>query len=202
MCTWTAVETIDHFSRNGSSVYVCALDMSKAFDRVKHSALFEKLQERNLPDIFTRLLIYMYRNQYASVKWNNELSNSFALTNGVKQGAVLSALLYCIYVDDLYKQLRKQKYGCWVNGKYHGILGYSDDILLLCPSIAALRHMLETCEKYAVGHNLQFSTSADPSKNKCKCISFGNKLKSIPNLKLCDNDLPWVDTIKYLGTII
>ncbi len=202
MCTWTAVETIDYFSRNGSNVYVCTLDMSKAFDRVKHSDLFKKLQQRNLPDIFIRLLIYMYRNQEASVRWDNVTSNSFELTNGVKQGAVLSALLYCVYVDELYQQLRKEKYGCWVNGNYHGILGYSDDILLLCPSISALRHVLNTCEKYALSHNLQFSTDVNPKKSKCKCIVFGKKVSLPPNLKLCDKKLPWVDTIKHLGTIV
>ena len=108
MCTWAAVETIEYFTRNGSNVYVCALDMSKAFDRVKHSTLFEKLLSKSLPDIFVILLIYMYRNQCAKVRWDNNDSNNFSLTNGVKQGAVLSAILYCIYVDDLYKHLRKE----------------------------------------------------------------------------------------------
>ena len=41
MCTWMAVETIQHFLRNGSEVFICAMDMSKAFDKVKHG-LFSK----------------------------------------------------------------------------------------------------------------------------------------------------------------
>ena len=41
MCTWMAIETIEFFTRNGSEVYVCAMDMSKAFDRVKQST-FQK----------------------------------------------------------------------------------------------------------------------------------------------------------------
>ena len=36
MCTWMAIETIDFFTRNGSDVYVCTMDMSKAFDKVRH----------------------------------------------------------------------------------------------------------------------------------------------------------------------
>ena len=43
MCTWMAVETIDYFMRNGSDVYVCVMDMKKAFDTVQHSILFQKL---------------------------------------------------------------------------------------------------------------------------------------------------------------
>ena len=202
MCTWAAVETIQYFLRNGSNVYVCALDMSKAFDRVNHSVLFVKLLERNLPDIYVRLLIHMYRKQTSKVMWNQLESNEFALTNGVKQGAVLSAILYCIYVNDLYQELRKNKYGCWVNGDYFGILGYSDDILLQAPSVSALKHILKTCEKFAEEHNLQFSTNPNPSKSKCKCIGFGTGIKDQGELTLSGNALPWVNKINHLGTTI
>ena len=41
ICTWAGVEIIQFFLRNGSYVYVCDLDTSKAFDRVKHSVLYK-----------------------------------------------------------------------------------------------------------------------------------------------------------------
>ena len=41
---------------NGSPVYLCFLDASKAFDRVPHSILFSKLVERKVPHIVIRLL--------------------------------------------------------------------------------------------------------------------------------------------------
>ena len=75
MCTWMAIETIDFFTRNGSEVFVCAMDMSKAFvDRIKHSLLFKKLVEKGLPELYIRLLLVMYREQTANVRWNNETS--------------------------------------------------------------------------------------------------------------------------------
>ena len=94
MCTWMVSETIDYYSRNGSDVYMCAMDMSKAFDRVKHSTLFKKLLQRGLPAIYIRLLLVMYRTQLANVRWNAEYSETFHLLNGVKQGSVLSAILF------------------------------------------------------------------------------------------------------------
>ena len=84
MCTWMAIETIDFFTRNGSEVFVCAMDMSKAFDRVKHSILFKKLVEKGLPELCIRLLLVMYLEQTANVRWNNETSRQFPLSNGVK----------------------------------------------------------------------------------------------------------------------
>ena len=93
MCTWMAIETIQYFLRNGSEVLICAMDMSKEFDKVKHGLLFRKLLGRGVPEIFIRLLVCMYRKQLAYVRWNNGDSLQFPLRTGVKQGAVLSAIL-------------------------------------------------------------------------------------------------------------
>ena len=52
MCTWAAVETINYFMWNGNDVYGCLMDMTKAFDMVRHSLLFKKLVTAGLPVIF------------------------------------------------------------------------------------------------------------------------------------------------------
>ena len=56
MCTWTAVETLSHFLRNGSDVFTCLMAMSNAFDMVKHSVLFNKLLKQGLPFIIVRFI--------------------------------------------------------------------------------------------------------------------------------------------------
>ena len=121
------------------------------------------------------------------------------MRNGVRQGAVLSAIFYCIYMNDLFELLRRSKYGCWINGYFFGILGYSDDNFLLAPSLHALQEMLFICESYAASHDLKFSTDQDPRKCKTKCIAFLKKRRELPALQLCGNDLPWVASGKHLG---
>ena len=106
------VESTNYFLRNGSNVYSCFMDMRKAFDTVQHSKLFQKLNQRNLSSIFTRLITVMYVSQSASVRWGKEVSKSFRITNGVKQGAVLSAILFCVYIDEMITKLRRKKTGC------------------------------------------------------------------------------------------
>ena len=202
MCTWTVVETIDYFLRNGGEVFGCMMDMSKAFDMVKHSLLFKKLLVAGLPAIFIRLLIFIYVNQFANVSWDGSFSSIFSLTNGVRQGAVLSAILYCFYVNDLFKTLRRNGTGCWVNSHYFGILGYSDDSFLLAPSLDSLQEMLEICEVYAESHNLKFSTDPNPSKCKTKCLAFLQKERPLSQVKLCGNPLPWVTHGMHLGNSI
>ena len=199
MCTWLAVETIKYFMRNGSDVFACVMDMSKAFDRVKHGKLFSKLVKKGVPPIYIRLLLKMYEKQQANVLWNGILSNTFPVRNGVKQEAVLSPILYCIYIDDLFHLLRKRRTGCWVNDAFIGIVGYADDLLLLSPTLDGLQQMVKTCEEYGNTHNLTFSTHTNLKKCKTKCISFLKKDRPLKNIKLNDRDLPWVDSVKHLG---
>ena len=202
MCTWAVVETVDLFLKSDSEVFSCAMDMTKAFDLTLHSLLFRKMIDAGFPIIFIRLFIYIYVNQEANVRWNGELSSAFPMTNGVRQGAVLSALAYCFYCENLFTLLRQRRTGCWVLGKYHGIFGYSDDNWLLAPSLNALQDMLATCEEYALSHNLQFSTDPNPTKCKTKLMAFLKKPRQLPNLMLCGNPLPWVNEIKHLGNTI
>ena len=202
MCTWTAVETISYFTRNGSEVFSCLMDMTKAFDLVRHSIMFKKIMSGGLSLIFVRLIIFIYVNQSANVRWNSIFSSSFFMKNGIRQGAVLSAIFYCIYMNNLFEILRGSKYGCWIHGEYYGILGYSDDNLLLAPSIYALQEMLKICEEYAALHDLKFSTEANPRKCKTKCITFLNRRRELPDLKLSGNSLPWVASGKHLGVTL
>ena len=85
---------------------------------------------------------------------------------------------------------------------YNGIVGYSDELLLLSQSIDALQESLITCETYAKEHNLQFRTDAIPSKSKTKCIAFVRDKREIKHMILCGNKLPWVDNIKHRGSVI
>ena len=150
MCTWLAVETISYFTRRGGEVFTCQADKTKAFDLVQHSKLFQKLLEKKLSRIFLRLLIIMYRLQFAKVRWNGNVSETFSLRNGCKQGAVLSGILYNFYVNELFMRLRVRKSGCWIGLHYVGMVGYADDDWLIAPSITALQDMLNTCEEFNV----------------------------------------------------
>ena len=69
------------------------LDASKAFDSVEHHALFQKLLRRNLPPVVVQLLLFWYQKQSLQVRWPSTLSEPFSVSNGVRQGGVLSPIL-------------------------------------------------------------------------------------------------------------
>ena len=54
---FTLRSTIDYFNANGSAVYVAALDISKAYDKVNHYKLFSSLISAGLPKWFIDLLV-------------------------------------------------------------------------------------------------------------------------------------------------
>ena len=93
-------------------------------------------------------------------------SDAFLVKNGVRQGAILSPSLFCVYMDSLFRLLRNVGVGCHIGGEFLGAFGYADDVLLLAPSRQALQIMLTICENFASYHSMMFSTDPDPVKSK------------------------------------
>ena len=77
-------------------VYMCILDASKAFDKVYLLLLFNKLRLKGMCPLLLRLIINMYISQNIRIKWNDCISHEY----GVKQGGVMSPLLFNVYVQD------------------------------------------------------------------------------------------------------
>lgn len=98
MCTNVVIETVQYYVENKSPVFTLFIDASKAFDRLSHIDLFEMLSRRNVCPLIIRLLFNMYINSYMQVRWQNSVSDRFKIGNGVKQGGVLSPMLFNIYI--------------------------------------------------------------------------------------------------------
>ena len=175
-------------------VYVCTLDASKAFDRVNLLTLFKKLFERNMCPLFLRFLIHSYCNQKMRIKWNAAISDSFDTSNGVKQGGVLSPLLFNVYLDELILLLREQGVGCHMNGMFVGAFCYADDVTLLAPTGMALNAMLDTCTRFADAHDLSFNSS----KTKCMFID-RSCLQLHSDVRFMGRSVEFVNSVDLLG---
>jgi len=75
---------------NGSTVNICALDLTKAFDKMNHHGLFIKLMKRNIPVQLLAVIEYWFSSGYTCVKWTSRVSCLLKLEYGVRQGGVLS----------------------------------------------------------------------------------------------------------------
>ena len=152
-----------------------------------------------LSHIFLRIIIFIYVHQFSNVCWNSQTSSSFIISNRVGQGKILAGYPYCFYCFEFFGLLENSGSGCTINGVYAGAFGYSDDDILLAPSLSALDTMLRIAQDFNINNALKFSTDLDPKKSKTKCIAWLKKSRELPKLSLCGNLLPWVDRVIHLG---
>ena len=200
-CTWVARETINYYKNHGSDVYTCLLDCSKAFDKIRYDVLFHKLIEKEISPLILRTLLFSYIHSKVRVKWGGVFSDSFEVSNGVRQGAILSPILFNVYIDELVTSLKTERNGCWIGAEYYGCLVYADDIMLLAPTLTALQHMLKVCESFGHTKGLDFN------EKKTICIRFHNSIQccdktNLPGLFLNCKPLKWCTHVKHLGHTI
>ena len=65
------------------------------------------------------------------------VSGFFTAYDGVKQGGVISPVLFCIYIDDLLVRLSLSGIGCYIGLNFCGALAYANDIVLIAPTASA-----------------------------------------------------------------
>ena len=195
-CIFVLKEVISAYKAMNSTVFTCFLDASKAFDRVSHYKLFMKLVSRGVPYYIVRLLVFWYTCQRMSVRWGNVYSSSFTVTNGVRQGGILSPFLFNVYVDDLSANLNARNVGCCVADARLNHIFYADDLVLIAPSSAGLQELLDCCAQYASDYDIKYNTV----KSAIMCFrSELLKRATLPSFKLAGNGLGMVDSYKYLG---
>jgi hypothetical protein len=191
--------TVKYYLDRKTPVYACFLDLSKAFDLVSYDVIWEKLERAGVPAELVSLLSYWYQHQTNNVKWSNALSEQYRLECGVRQGGLTSPRLFNIYVNQLIVELSSTHVGCRVDGVCFNNISYADDMVLLGPTIGALRKLVAICEVYAEKHGLRYNSK----KSELLVFKGRNKPPSfVPPVYLNGSPLQRVSQFKYLGHIV
>ena len=166
------------------------MDLSKAFDKVNHNALFIKLMNKHIPVCLLELLEFWLGNSWSCIKWFDVYSPFFNICFGVRQGSVLSPFLLAVYLNDL------------VDGRYNGrhsfVILYADDILILTSSLTDLQRLLHICELELCWLDMSINTS------KSCCLRIGPRFDyhCCSIITISGLPLPWVNELRYLGIYI
>ena len=120
--------------------------------------------------IFVRIIMQWYATQKACVRWGSVVSDNFLITNGVRQGGILSPLFFNIYMDCLSEYLCNTQTGCNVGGVMINHLMYADDLVIISPSVKGLQCLLDICDVYGHNHDILFNHD----KTVCMYMPSGN----------------------------
>ena len=87
--------------KRNKRLYGCFVDFSKAFDCVPRDILINKLKDRGIDGKVLEIIKTLYMEDTASVKIGKKFSKPFKTNRGVRQGCVLSPLLFILFLSDL-----------------------------------------------------------------------------------------------------
>ena len=139
----------------------------------------------------------MYTTQSFRVKWCSHVTELTRASNGVKQGGVMSPLLFTIYIVVLLCRLRDSGYGCHIGNLFCGAIGYADDVILLTPTVTGMTNLLNICTQYGLEYDVLFNP------NKTKFIYINNVKYGVPpNIVFMGKPVENVDYDKHLGVNI
>ena len=131
MATALVKETVTKYISEGSTVYAGFVNLSKAFKRVPHDKLLLKLKKKNVPDFIVNILSVMFMNTSVSVRYGNDFSRKWKLLRGIRQGGVLSAYLFFIYLDDILETIGNLGIGCKLGINFINVQAYADYIFFI-----------------------------------------------------------------------
>jgi len=148
--------------KRGGKLYVCFVDLKKAFDSVKRDLLFDVMQKNGLSCKFMKAVVAMYKSVVACVRVDATAKTEFFdCPLGLRQGCMLSPILFSIFINEVADSIKE-------NG-LHGIqllpglielfmLLFADDIALLSDTVKGLQNQLDvlnnTCKELCLNVNL------------------------------------------------
>ncbi|CAC5378208.1 unnamed protein product [Mytilus coruscus] len=143
-----ASEAIIQSSEDDQEVLLLTLDAEKAFDKLEHEILFNKVYHYGIDGDMWILLRNMYREMSIRIKWDDLVSDKISVNQGIQQGAKLSTSLYKCYNNAILDSVTESGLGC-----HMGTIGIAtptcaDDILVLANSECELQGIMDIKTPY------------------------------------------------------
>jgi len=104
--TFLSLRLIDKYKRDKKSLFLCFVDLQKAFDSVSHICLLYKLLKLNVNGHVYRIIKSMYSKVKLQVNVGSGLTEEFTSNIGVRQGDNLSPTLFNVYIKDVSSRVQ------------------------------------------------------------------------------------------------
>ena len=166
------------------------LDFQKAFDKVPHKLLIDKLRKvANIDPYIVNWIQDFLSGRSQKVAVRGVESDALPVTSGVPQGSVLGPTLFLLYINDLPDSV-----SCNVSL-------YADDTLMYATvndknDETQFQKNIDSLVRWSATNKMPFN------KSKCEVIIFNQGTKPPPRYTISEHSLQCVDTTKYLGVIL
>ncbi|CAH2267750.1 jg15167 [Pararge aegeria aegeria] len=188
---------VQRFWDMNRNLFVCFIDYEKAFDRVRHVKLMQVLQKIGLDFKDCRFIKNLYWNQSANIRVNRNLSSYIDIERGVRQGCILSPLLFNLYAEAIFSEaLDNISDGISINGKTLNNIRYADDTILIADSLEGLQNIVNSVASVSAEYGININTK------KTKFMEISRTPELINSLYLNGQVLERVSKFRYLGTMV
>ena len=139
------------------------IDFKKAFDRVWHDGLWHPLRSFGIEEGLVQMMESLYSSASSAVLLNNDVSNYFRTTVGVRQGCLLSPILFNLYLENNMREtLHNFKSTISIGGRIISNRRFADDIDLMGGSNDELQ---ELTDSQTVLENMAWRSAAKRAKS-------------------------------------
>ena len=180
------------------STVTAFIDFRKAYDSINRSKLWHKLQDIGLCGKMMNAIKSIYSSVSSCVRVNSHKTDWFDVKCGLRQGCILSPILFNLFINDLAVYLKSLNIGVQLGDEKICILIYADDIVLLADNEQNLQVMLNTLNEWCNRNDLSINVS------KSNIVHF--RLESVPRsnfvFKCGEHVLEYSDCYKYLGLLL
>merc|ERR1712228_1163350 len=90
-----------------------------------------------------------YRKTWTKIRFNGKFTEEFETDKGVKQGGVLSPILFSIYINKLVEELKATNIGIDIGEVIVNALFYADDIILIAEKREDLQKLMDVVTDYS-----------------------------------------------------
>ncbi len=184
--------------KDSAHLYVCFVDLKKAFDTVWREGLLYKLLQLRVGGNFYTIIFDMYTKCKVSIKLTEGITESFISNIGVKQGCILSPTLFNVFLNDIPDIFHSDETSpVELNNKKLNCLMYADDIALVSTSKEGLQYCMNKLYDYCKQWNLTINCK----KTKVIIFNVGGKLMNKHMFTMGSNPIEVVKQMKYLGIL-
>ena len=190
-------EMIERCNREGKKGYFAFLDIEKAYDRVDRRVLCKVLRKCGMSEKVVRIIESMYENTKAKYSLGDIETDWVSSNRGVRQGCILSPILFAIYTEELAVRVKEKGLGMKVGNERLSLLMYADEIIILSENGNDLQLMLGVVNEYSVELGLKFGMD----KGQIMIVN-NNQVDVERTWRLGENDVMRTNEYKYLGVTL